>query len=140
MDGDLVEPRNESEATPAGNGTMADVEYGLTRRSILQRLHGGALQRQDVCDAHPELLRAARNLGTPTGRACPVCRQVDLVNITYVFGRSLPRGGRCVSTEGELEKLSGNGRSVTCYVVEVCTGCAWNHLVKAYWPGARAAG
>ena len=42
---------------------MRLVDYTLAKRAKLTELRGGRLSRDDVCDAHPELLRAARNVG-----------------------------------------------------------------------------
>ena len=39
------------------------VDYALARRAVLRDLRTGKRDRLDVCDAHPELLRAARNIG-----------------------------------------------------------------------------
>lgn len=88
----------------------------------------------EVCDAHPELLRAARNVGTGTGDTCPICEDAELVLVSYLFGPSLPASGRCVTTAGELDRLATSARSgpLACYVVEVCPACGWNHLNHTY--------
>ena len=39
------------------------VDYALARRAVLRDLRTGKRDRLDVCDAQPELLRAARNIG-----------------------------------------------------------------------------
>ncbi|MGH2729407.1 MAG: DUF5318 family protein, partial [Actinomycetota bacterium] len=36
------------------------VDYRLARRSVLVALRRGTLHSTDVCDAHPELMRAAK--------------------------------------------------------------------------------
>ena len=38
----------------------AVVEFGLVRHALLAKLAAGVLRHEDVCDAHPELLRAAQ--------------------------------------------------------------------------------
>ena len=48
-------------------------DYALARRAVLRDFQQGALTRLDVCDAHPELLRAATYLGTELDDDCPVC-------------------------------------------------------------------
>ena len=39
-------------------------DYALARRAVLRDFRRGTLTRLDVCDAHPELLRAAQFIGT----------------------------------------------------------------------------
>jgi hypothetical protein len=109
------------------------VDYGLARRAVLTALlGGGATTREDACDAHPYLLRAARHHGEGTDRDCPVCRQERLVEVNYVYGDELgPDAGR-VKTTPELEEMAREHGEFRVYVVEVCTGCAWNHLVQSF--------
>ena len=71
----------------------AVVEFGLVRHSLLASLASGQIQKDDICDAHPELLRAAKNVGRSTKENCPVCDENELVEVTYVFGARLPAGG-----------------------------------------------
>ncbi len=112
------------------------VEYLLARNAVVREFRKGRLSRPDVCDAHPELLRAARNLGSPTGDDCPICEETGLVDVTFVFGSRLPPGGRCVATQAELARYWRRKEPVVCYVVEVCTECSWNHLSRMYPAGA----
>jgi hypothetical protein len=98
----------------------------------LSELHKGRLSRLDVCDAHPELLRAARSIGEETGEDCPVCDEAKVRLVSYVFGPRLPASGKCVSTRGEMAKLGRGERDLSCYVVEVCPSCSWNHLAKTF--------
>ena len=49
------------------------VDYALARRSVLVSLRRGQLDTTDVSDAHPELMRAARNIGEELEEPCPVC-------------------------------------------------------------------
>ena len=116
--------------------TGGRVEYLLARNAVIREYRKGRLSRLDVCDAHPELLRAARNLGRPMGQQCPICEQWDLVDVTFVFGSRLPSGGRCVATEAELTRYWRRKEPVVCYVIEVCTDCSWNHLSRMYPAGA----
>jgi Family of unknown function (DUF5318) len=116
--------------------TGGRVEYLLARNAIIRDYRKGRLSRLDVCDAHPELLRAARNLGRPTGEQCPICEEADLVDVTFVFGSRLPSGGRCVATATELARYWKRKDPVVCYVVEVCAECKWNHLSRMYPAGA----
>ena len=119
---------------PAGE---ARVEYRLARNAVVRDVRRGRVQPVDVCDAHPELLRAARNIGTPTGEDCPICEASATVEVTYVFGAHLPPGGRCPGTVTELNRLRRRVEPVLCYDVEVCPTCAWHHLTRKYPAGGR---
>ena len=122
--------------------TTADgavVEFGLVRHALLAKIAAGTLRASDVCDAHPELLRAAKNIGRSTGETCPVCSDVELVEVTYVFGARLPAGGTCPTSRGELLKLERRAEPVQCYAVEVCVGCSFHHLVRKWSAGGRSA-
>lgn len=119
--------------------TGGRVEYQLARNAVVREYRRGRLSRLDVCDAHPELLRAARNLGRSMVDPCPICEEDSLVDVTYVFGSRLPSGGRCVTTAAELARYRRRKDPVVCYVVEVCTGCSWNHLLRMFPTGAGVA-
>lgn len=90
----------------------------------------GHLGRDDVCDAHPELMRAARNLGQPTSIECPICSESRVVLVAYAFGPRLPPSGRCLASVAEMGELAGRTQQSSCYVVEVCPSCCWNHLYR----------
>ena len=115
----------------------AVVEFGLVRHALLAKVAAGIIRYEDVCDAHPELLRAAKNLGRRTGETCPVCSDLELVEVTYVFGSRLPAGGTCPTSRAELLKLERREDPVQCYAVEVCVGCNFHHLVRKWAAGAR---
>lgn len=107
------------------------VDYRLSRASTINSYRSGELSYSEVTDAHPELVRAAGQVGTPTPGSCPVCeRDESLVHVTYVFGPRLPKHGRCITLRGELARLARRPGQHVAYVVEVCTGCSWNHLVR----------
>ena len=135
---------------PAATGY---IDYRLAKRALVRQVTRGDVALTDVCDAHPELLRAARNIGTITARTCPICRLADdradvpideantLRQVTYVFGDELNRiSGHVVWTVEELEELSARHRTFTAYVVECCLVCGWNHLVESYLMGRDARG
>ena len=90
-----------------------------------------------MCDAHPELVRAAREVGEPTKLDCPICEEDKVVLVTYVFGPRLPAFGRCITTKGELAKLDRRPERLAAYVVEVCPSCSWNHLARVLPVGGR---
>lgn len=114
--------------------TEASVEYRLLRDALAKAVRLGKVSHEDACDAHPELIRAATNLGKPTGDKCPVCLQRETVEVTYVFGVKLPPGGTCPSTKTELNRLLRREEPVQAYTVEVCTACRFHHLLRRY-PG-----
>ncbi len=99
---------------------------------LLEEYRAGHVDRSDVCDAHPELKRAARNCGTPTQSICPICEDCAVVLVTYAFGARVAKSGRMVETAAELEALRAKVGALTCYVVEVCPSCSWNHLGKTF--------
>ncbi len=119
-------------------GDGARVEYRLVRNNVVRDVRKGRLLQTDVCDAHPELLRAARNIGVPTGEDCPICEDAAMVEVTFVFGAGLPPGGRCPGTRRELDRLRRRADPVTCYAVECCPDCAFHHLIRKYPAGGRA--
>jgi hypothetical protein len=118
-------------------GVASDVDYRLARNMVVSEFHKGRLSRLDVCDAHPELLRAATNVGEETREDCPICEQVKLRLVSYVFGSRLPPSGTCVTSRRELTKLAKGTRGLTCYVVEVCPNCSWNHLARSFTVAPR---
>ena len=117
----------------------AVVEYGLVRHALLAALDNGTIGREEICDAHPELVRAATHLGRRSGENCPVCDQSELREVTYVFGARLPAGGSCPSSRAELLKLERREEPVQCYAVEVCVTCHFHHLARRWVAGGRKA-
>jgi hypothetical protein len=70
---------------------------------------------------------------------CPICEDAKLTLVTYVFGPRLPAHGRCITTTRELHDLNRRGEHYQAYVVEVCPGCSWHHLLRMLPIGGRAA-
>jgi hypothetical protein len=109
------------------------VDYRLARQSLISEYRKGRLAKHQVCDAHPELVRTAKNCGEPTATQCPICAEVPLVLVSYLFGPGLPPSGKTVMTRSELMRaaktLTGE---LACYVVEVCPECSWNHLRQVF--------
>jgi hypothetical protein len=114
------------------------IDYRLARMAVVREYRRRRLTRNEVCDAHPELLRAARSCGQPTAIDCPICEETQVVLVSYVFGTGLPRSGRCVTTVNEMAKLNRRRTDLACYVVEVCPDCAWNHLARVFPMGGAA--
>lgn len=104
------------------------VDFRLARASTLAQYRRGHLDRAEVCDAHPELVRAAHQVGVEVADTCPICDAHPLVHVTYVFGPRLPRHGRCITLRGELARLAKRPGVHVAYVVEACRKCNWNHL------------
>ena len=83
----------------AASGRGGQVDYRLARNAIISEYRKGRLSRPEVCDAHPELVRAAANIGEPSREDCPICEEAKVVLVSYVFGPRLPPNGRCVSSK-----------------------------------------
>jgi hypothetical protein len=116
-------------------------DYALARRAVLRDLRRGARAQNDVCDAHPELLRAARNVGEPARFDCPVCGGNQMYWVSYVYGDKLKHAnGTAISHPNELRRLDKQHDEFDCYVVEVCLDCRWNHLGRRELHGRRHAG
>jgi hypothetical protein len=128
---------SRSEPVPAkGDQRAAAVDFRLARNAVITDYRAKRVTREDVCDAHPELLRAAK-AGQMTSEACPICDADRLVHVTYAFGPRLPARGRCVDSMAEMRRLDRSGEELSCYVVEVCRTCSWNHLVRRVPLGGR---
>ena len=113
-------------------------DYALARRAVLRDLRSGRVTRLDVCDAHPELVRAARYVGERAPHECPVCSARAVAYVSYVYGDGLrAANGRCITQPGELERLGADHEEFTRYLVEVCPDCGWNHLVRRELHGRR---
>jgi hypothetical protein len=111
---------------------LATVDYTLAKRALLRQVRTGLLSRADICDAHPELMRAARNVGENSRRDCPVCSTAKLRLLAYVYGDGLKQeNGRVWPLDVGLSMAADRPGS-WCYVVEVCTECQWNHLSEAF--------
>jgi hypothetical protein len=123
-----------------GTGVRGVVDHRLARRALIAEYRKGRLARHQVCDAHPELVRAARQVGRPTDASCPICEDARLVLLTYVFGPRLPAHGRCVTTAKEMHQLNRRTDQLAAYVVEVCPSCTWHHLLRVLPIGGRTPG
>jgi len=110
----------------------AAVDYGLQRRATLAALFRGLATATDVCDADPYLLRAAKHHGEPTSRDCPVCRREPVIELSYTFGDALGEYSGRIKGPRELDAMQREHAEFTVYVVEVCRGCGWNHLIGSY--------
>jgi hypothetical protein len=121
------------------------IDHRLSRRALINEYRRGRLRRDQVCDAHPDLLRAARNFGDETEVRCPICVDDNVVLVSYVFGPRLPSHGRCITKPNELEefrRLAARTRvgEYTAYVVEACRSCGWHHLLRSLPMASQQAG
>lgn len=130
---DVVDTSTQSSASSAELTGLGQVEYRLARDQSVREYRRGRLSRLDICDAQTELMRVAQNLGRSTEEECPICEQAKLVHVTFGFGPCLPASGRAITSTAEMRKLAASlGDEVVFYIVEVCTDCRWNHLVRMF--------
>lgn len=113
------------------------IDYGLQRRRTLERLQGRvrSLTRADVCDADPMLIRAALHHGEPSSVRCPVRDCGCLVTLRYTFGDQLGQYSGRIKSTAELEQMQNEYGEFRVFVVEVCTCCGWNHMIRSYLLG-----
>jgi hypothetical protein len=119
-------------ARRSGSPDPGEVDYRLARATRLEAFRTGRASQLEVCDAQPELMRNAERASRRTRRQCPICDHRHLVEVTYVFGPRLPPSGRCITSPGELDTLAQKAGRHEAYIVEVCTACRWNHLVRSH--------
>ncbi|MGB9111683.1 MAG: DUF5318 family protein [Acidimicrobiales bacterium] len=127
-----MHPGPESDAERSAPRGLGQIEYRLARDAVVREFRKGRLSRIDICDAHPELLRVARNLGQVTEIDCPICEEARVVQVAYAFGNRLPPGGRALPMNGGIRELAAHREDVAFYVVEVCTECSWNHVLRMF--------
>jgi hypothetical protein len=111
------------------------VDYSLRRRSLLREVYSGRVGTYEVCDASPYLKSAAKFHGEQTDDRCPVCRRENLTHVHYVYGEELKQSAGQAHNRAELSIMAMTLDEFQVYVVEVCRGCGWNHLVEQYLLG-----
>ena len=114
-----------------------EVDYALQRRSTLQALRRPqrTLDRSDVCDADPMLVRAAMHHGEPSKVSCPICSGERMVNLNHVFGDQLGQYSGRIKSTAELNQMQHEFGEFKVCVVEVCLECGWNHMIVSYLLG-----
>lgn len=117
----------------------AVVSYRLARQQVLAALASGDRTPEDVCDAQPELRRVAHHHAFGLDERCPLCDDSELVAVLFAFGSGLPASGRVVADNRELASLGHRDQPVTCYLIEVCRRCWWNHLRESFEVGGSPA-
>ncbi len=113
------------------------IDHRLARQHLINEFRRGRISQDQVCDAHPELIRAATNVGTESQTVCPICEETQLRLVTYVFGPRLPAHGKCVTTAKEVAALNRRREELSAYVVEACVQCHWHHLLRVLPVGGR---
>jgi hypothetical protein len=116
------------------------IDYALTRRATLAGLARGQIAAGDVCDAHPDLLRAAHHYGEVTEVRCPICRRNRLTRVTYAYGDELQHASGRARSSRSLQALGARYSQLRIYVVEVCQSCGWNHLAVSFMIGTAITG
>jgi hypothetical protein len=113
-------------------GIPGEIDYRLARQAVISEFRKGRLAQHEVCDAHPELRRAAAQCSEASRQRCPICEDANVVLVTYVFVPRLPSHGRCITSKNELRSLAKRSGEHAAYVVEVCPECWWNHLARSF--------
>lgn len=111
------------------------VDFSLRRRALLREVYSGRVGTYEVCDASPYLKSAAKFHGEPTEDRCPICRKENLTRVHYIYGDELRQSSGQARRLAELPVMAMTLREFHVYVVEVCRGCGWNHLVEQYLLG-----
>lgn len=111
------------------------VDHSLSRRAAIYDILRTGGFNSDACDADPYLLRAAKWHGEARGEDCPVCRKVELVDLTYVYSKELGSFSGRLHPKREIPSLAKDHGVLRVFVVEVCQGCHWNHVVVSYVVG-----
>lgn len=110
------------------------VDYRMARRATLRDVQVGLRAPEEVCDAHPGLIRAGKHIGQPADEPCPICEDDgDLRRVTYVFDQRGKAGqsGRAIPRERLAAEAERYG-SLTVYTVEICPACHWHHLLESF--------
>jgi Family of unknown function (DUF5318) len=115
------------------------VDYALQRRALLREVYAGHVGTYEVCDASPYLKTAARFHGEATEIRCPICRREFLTHVHYIYGDELKQSAGQARSRAELAVLASIVQEFQVFVVEVCRGCDWNHLVEQFLLGTAGA-
>jgi Family of unknown function (DUF5318) len=108
------------------------IDYSLKRRATLVSYFKGAQAKVDICDADPYLRLAAKHHGEAVERPCPICRKTEMVVLHYAFGDQLGQYSGRIKSIKELDEMQSEYGEFRVYVVEVCRGCDWHHLIYSF--------
>ena len=111
---------------------LGTVDYRMARMDLVNQFKAGRIAEHEVCDAHPELRRAAEHLGRPTSQTCPICEDAIVVHVTYAFGPHLPKSGYVIEDRADFNKVRRTTTDGTGYVIEVCHACGWNFMAQSF--------
>lgn len=125
-------PTHGSSALTPLSTQRGTVDYSLQRRALLRGVYASRVGTYEVCDASPYLMSAARFHGDPTEDRCPICRRENLTHVNYIYGDELKTSAGQARSRAELPLLEKALREFQVYVVEVCRGCGWNHLIEQF--------
>ncbi len=64
-----------------------------------------------------------------------MCRRENLTLVHYIYGDELKQSAGQARKLAELPMLAMTLSEFQVYVVEVCQGCSWNHLVEQFLLG-----
>ena len=125
-------PYHPGLASEDAEAAFGEVDYRLLRRRLIRDIACGIVDRDEACEIDPELLRVARSAAPHTGGSCPLCNEDELRLVAYVFGPRLGRGGKCVGSDHDLQRIARRQGHFVSYEVEVCAKCGWNFLLRRY--------
>ncbi|MEI6038056.1 MAG: DUF5318 family protein [Actinomycetes bacterium] len=110
------------------------IDYSLKRRNTLVGHFKGAVgfDKTELCDADPYLRLAAKYHGEKIERPCPICREAKMVLLHYAFGDQLGQYSGRIKSIIELNEMQSEYGEFRVYVVEVCMGCHWHHLIQSF--------
>ncbi|MBK9158696.1 MAG: DUF5318 family protein [Propionibacteriaceae bacterium] len=110
-----------------------EVDFALQRRRVLASLRRPerTLTAPDACDADPLLVRSALHHGEASDTPCPVCGK-PLLTLSYAFGEQLGQYSGRIKSTAELDEMQSNFGEYLVRVVEVCTSCRWNFMIRSF--------
>ena len=108
------------------------IDYSLNRRATLIALFKGLSSGSDACDVDPYLKIAAKYHGERVERLCPVCRVDQMVELRYTFGDQLGQYSGRIKTSEEMAEMQDLYGEFRVYIVEICRGCGWHHLIHSF--------
>ena len=111
------------------------VDHSLARRQAILEIRRTGGFHFDGTDVDPYLLRAAAHYGVETDRDCPICRQHQVVDLTYVYSKELGYASGRARHPRELPKMATQYGFLRIFELEVCQGCGWNHVMQTYLLG-----
>lgn len=126
-------PAAEEVADPKAPRQLVD--HSLARRQAILEIKRTGGYHFDGSDTDPYLLRAAAHYGTQTERPCPICEEVNLVDLIYVYSRELGYASGRARRPQELPGLATSHGFLRVFTLEVCSGCGWNHVLTTYLLG-----